>query len=85
MKVKTFMSTDWIEVHDHDSVYEAKIFLTDDGKAYMIMIQNDRKKFFKVDANLLKSGELKFFEKVMTSAEELPVKKAADIGLIKGQ
>ena len=79
------MSTDWIEVHDKDSVYMAKIFLTDEDKAYVITVQNGKKRFFKVDASLLKTGELRFFEKVMDSAEELPIREATDIGLIKGQ
>ena len=71
MKAKTFMSTEWIEVHGNGSVYEAKIFLTDDNKAYMITNRDGKKRFFKVDANLLKFGELKFFEKVIVNAEEL--------------
>lgn len=83
MKARTFMSTDWIEVHDHGAVYMAKVFLTDNDKANMITIQGGKKRFFKVDANLLKSGELEFFEKVMNGAEELPVKLAIDIGLIE--
>lgn len=55
------MSTDWIEVHDHGSVYMDRVFLTDDDNAYMITVQNGKKRFFQVDANLLKSDELGFF------------------------
>lgn len=65
------MSTDWIEVHYNGYVYEAKIFLTYGDKAYMITVHNDKKRFFKVDAGLLKSGELGFFEKVMEGAVEI--------------
>lgn len=71
------MSTDWIEVHDQDSVYQAKIFLTDNDEAYMIKIQSGRKRFFRVDANLLKSGERRFFERVMESAKEVSMKDEA--------
>lgn len=79
------MSTDWIEVHDKNSVYMARVFLTDKNEAYMVMHKNGKKRFFKVDSNLLRSGEVGFFEKATASAEELPVKKAVDIGLIKEQ
>jgi hypothetical protein len=61
VKARTFMSTDWIEVHDHGSVYMDRVFLTDDDNAYMITVQNGKKRFFQVDANLLKSDELGFF------------------------
>lgn len=77
------MSTDWIEVHDQDSVYETKVFLSNDDKAYMITIQNDKKRFFKVDANLLKSGEQMFFKKVMGSAKELSKKQTVEMGLVR--
>lgn len=73
------MSTDWIEVHDKRSVYAAKIFLTSDNGAYMITIQNGKKRFFKVDANLLKFGELGFFENVMKNSIELPVGQLAKL------
>jgi hypothetical protein len=76
------MSTDWIEVHDHGSVYMAKVFLTDDDRAYMVTVQNGKKRFFKVDAGLLKLGELRFFEKVMENAEELLQNQFIKIGLI---
>lgn len=85
MKAGTFMSTDWIEVHDHGSIYMAKVFLTDDDKAYMTTIQDGKERFFKVDTSLLKTDEWRFFEKVMDSAEELPIRGAIDMGLIKGQ
>lgn len=65
------MSTDWIEVHDHGSVYMARVFLTDENEAYMIAVQNNKQRFFKVDSKLLKLGELGFFENVMESAKEL--------------
>jgi hypothetical protein len=81
--VKAYVSTDWIEVHDHGSVYEARVFLTNDDNAYMITVRNGKKRFFKVDANLLKSGELKFFEKVMESAEEISVEHAHNLGFLQ--
>jgi hypothetical protein len=83
MKAKTFMYTDWTEVHNGNSAYMAKVFLTGKDEAYMIMIKNGKKRFFKVDANLLKLGELGFFEKVMESADELPIQLADDLGLKK--
>lgn len=78
LTMKTVLSTDWIEVHDRGSVYMARVFLTDRYKAYMTTIQDGERRFFRVDANLLKLGELKFFEKVMETAEELPMKQAVD-------
>lgn len=71
MKVRTFMSTEWIEVHDHGLVYQAKVYLTGEDEAYMQTIQDNKKRFFKVDANLLKLGEWGFFENVMKNAVEL--------------
>lgn len=71
MKANTFMSTDWIEVHDKGSVYAARVFLTENDEAYMITIQKGKKRFFKVDPKLLKLCELGFFEKVMNGAIEL--------------
>jgi len=65
------MSTDWIEVHDKCSVYTAKVVLADNDEAYMITVQNGKKRFFKINPKLLKLGELGFFEKGMESAEEL--------------
>jgi hypothetical protein len=82
--MKICMSTDWIEVHDHDSTYLARVFLTDDDEAYMIVKAENKTRFFKVRSELLRSGELGFFEKVMESAEELPLKLAFEIGLITG-
>jgi hypothetical protein len=79
--MKTVLSTDWIDVHDHSSVYLVRVFLTDDNEAYMIRKSRNETKFFKVNPELLKLGELGFFEKVMESAEELP---SMPIGL-KGQ
>lgn len=76
------MSTDWIEVHDHGSVYEAKIFLTDEDKAYMMTIQDGKKRFFKVDAKLLRLGELGFFEKVMENIKELQLERTIEMRLI---
>lgn len=81
MSIKTFMSTDWIEVHNENSIYKARVFLTDKDKAFMITIQDGKKRLFRVDADLLKFGEIGFFEKVMENAEELPIKRAVDIGL----
>lgn len=80
MKARTFMSTDWIEVHDHGSVYEAKVLLTDEDRTYMIIRQDNKKQFFRVDAKLLKVDELGFFEKVMESAKELSVKETTELG-----
>ena len=76
------MSTDWIKVHDRDLVYLAKVFLTDDDNAYMITIQNSKERFFKVDASLLKSGELEFFEKVMESAKEMHIEMVVEMGFL---
>lgn len=59
------MSTDWIEVHNHGSVYEARVFLTDNDRVYMVTIQNGKKRFFRIDAKLLKLCEFGFFEKAM--------------------
>lgn len=69
--MKTVMSTDWIEVHYHGSVCMARVFLTDEDKAYMISIQNGKQRFFKIDPKFLKIGEQEFFESVMESAEEV--------------
>lgn len=69
--MKTVMSTDWIEVRDHGSVYMARVFLTDENEAYMVRKSQRETKFFKVDPELLKFGQLRFFEKVMESAEEV--------------
>jgi len=54
----------------------ARVFLTNDGKAYMVTVQNEKKRFFKVDASLLELGELGFFEKVMKTAREIPIETA---------
>lgn len=70
--MKALMSTDWIEVHDHDLSYLARVFLADNDEAYMIMKRGNKTRFFRVDSRLLRFGELGFFEKVMESAEELP-------------
>lgn len=72
MKAKTYMSTDWLEVHDKDSVYAAKVFLTGEDEGCMVTQQDDKKRFFNVDANLLKLGELGFLENVMKNSVELP-------------
>ena len=82
MKAKTYMSTEWIEVHDHGSKYIAKVFLTDGGTAYMISKTQDGAKFFRVNPELLRLGELGFFEKAMENAEELPLSQAVAMGLI---
>lgn len=65
------MSTDWIEVHDHGSVYMARVFLTDKNEAYMIRRSGIEEKFFRVNPESLKLGELGFFEKAMEGAKEL--------------
>lgn len=83
MRAKTFMSTDWIEIHDHGSVYMARVFLTNENKAYVITNRNGRKRYFSVDAELLKTGELNFFERVMETANEISTNNAIDIGLAK--
>ena len=84
--MKTYLSTDWIEVHDHGSVYMARVFLTDDNHAYMILVRENENKFFRVRSELLRFGEIGFFEKVMEDAEELPLKYAFAMGLLrKGQ
>lgn len=75
------MSTDWIEVHDKGFVYMARVFLLDNDESYMVTIQDGRKRVFKVDANLLKSGELRFFENVMSTAEEIKLEQAIGLGL----
>jgi hypothetical protein len=59
--MNTCLSTDWIEVHDHGSVYMANVFLTDEGEAYMLTVQDGKKNLFKVDSKLLNMGELGFF------------------------
>lgn len=73
MSPSTILSTDWIEVHDRGSVYMARVFLTDEDGAYIITVQDGKKKVFKVDPNLLKLGELGVFENLMKSAEEIIV------------
>jgi len=81
------MSTDWIEVHDHGAIYQAKVYLTDEDEAYMLTIQDGKKLFFKVDPKLLGLGELGFFEKVMENAKELPLERILEMRLTdqKGQ
>ena len=71
MTARTVMSTEWIEVHCPDFTYTVRVFLTDEDEAYIVTIKDGKKRFFKVDPKLLKSGELKFFEKVMDSAHEI--------------
>ena len=73
------MSTDWIEVHDFESSYFAKVFVTQ-NEAYMIVKAQNQTKFFRVDRELLSLGEIRFFQKVMESAEELPLKTVFEIG-----
>jgi hypothetical protein len=82
MRVRTFMSTDWIEVHDHGSVYMAKVFLTDEDNAYMLTVQDGKKNLFKVDSKLLNMGELGFFERVMENAKELDIETAIEMGFM---
>lgn len=81
MSVQTYLSTDWIEVHTLDTNYMAKVFLTADDEAYMILTQ-DEMKFFKVDSKLLRLGEIEFFAKVMEDAKELSIEEALRMGLV---
>lgn len=85
MKARTFMSTDWIEVHDYGSVYMARVFLLDNDESYVMTVQNGQKKFFKVDVNLLELGEIRFFEKVMENAKELDVETAIEMGFLEDE
>jgi len=57
----TYLSTDWIEVHNHAEHYLAKVFLTADNECYMIVVQKEMR-FFKVDSKLPLLGEIGFFE-----------------------
>lgn len=68
--MKTVMSTDWIEVHNHGSVYLARVFLTDEDEAFMITVKG-KIRFFKIKPELLRLGEIGFFGKVTEDAEEL--------------
>lgn len=70
MKPKTFMSTDWIEVHSKQT-YMARVFRTDQDETYMEAVMDGKRIFFKVDSKLLKLDELGFFEKVSEPAKEL--------------
>lgn len=79
MKAKTYMFTDWIQVNGPDFRYLAKVFATQD-EAYMIVKVRNQTKFFRVDKRLLILGEMGFFENVMESAKELPIKSAIKIG-----
>ncbi|MEM3172825.1 MAG: hypothetical protein QXE82_04715 [Candidatus Nitrosotenuis sp.] len=81
MRLRTVISTHWIDIHGSQT-YTAKVFLTDKDESYMLTVQDGEKRFFKVDAKLLKIGELKFFEKVTKNAIELPIKRTIDMGLI---
>ena len=80
--MKTYLESDWIEVHNSKSRSLARVFLTDGGTAYMVSKSEDDTKFFKVDPELLQLDELGFFERAMESAEELPLKQAVAMGLI---
>ena len=71
--MKTVMSTDWIEVHDHGSVYMARVFLADNDEAYMIVKTENKTRFFKIRTELLQLGELRFFENVLECAKELKI------------
>jgi len=82
MKCKTYVSTDWIEVHDFESSHFAKVFVTQ-SEAYMIVRSKNETKFFKVDRELLLLGEIGFFQKVMESAEEMSLEKAVEMGFLK--
>ena len=82
MKNSTVVSTDWIEVHDFDSSYFAKVFVTQ-NEAYMIVKAQNQTKFFRVDRELLTLGEIRFFQKAIESAEELSLRKAFEMGLIE--
>lgn len=62
MTPRTVLSTDWIEIHG-SRTYMARVFLTDGGEAYMMTVQDGKKRFFKVDPELLKLGELGFLKK----------------------
>jgi len=79
MKVRTFMFTEWIEVHDHGLVYEAKVFLTNRDEAYMITVQDGKKRVFRIDPSILKTDEIKFFERVMEKAKEINTEQADKI------
>jgi hypothetical protein len=85
MKTRTYISTDWIEVYDHDSTYMARVFLTDNDEAYMVVKTENKTRFFKVKSELLRSGELGFFEKVMERSIELPIKQIGDIRLANNE
>ncbi len=76
------MSTDWIEVHDHGSVYQAKVYLTDKDEAYMIIRHGNKRRFFRIDARLLRGSELRFFENIMDNAKELPLGRVFEMKLI---
>lgn len=80
--MKTCISTDWIEVHDFESSYFAKVFVTQ-NEAYMIVKAQNQTKFFRVDRELLALGEIGFFQKAMESAEELSLEMAFEMGLIE--
>lgn len=80
MGFNTVFSTDWIEVHSSQN-YTARVFLTDEDEAYMEAVMDGKRRFFRVDAKLLRPGEIKFFENVMDGAEEITVNQAKAIGL----
>lgn len=81
MKNKTIVSTDWIEVHDFESSYFAKVFVTQ-NEAYMLVKIRNKTKFFRVNRGLLVLGEIGFFQKVMATAEELPLRAAFEVGVV---
>lgn len=62
--MKTCMFTDWITVHDNDLVYDARVILTDSDGAYVIVVCNGKKNYFRIDTCMLKLNELYFFEKI---------------------
>lgn len=82
MKILTYLSTDWVRVHDRGRCYFAKILVGDDNNAYMITIKNHKRQFFKIDKKLLKYNELEFFGRVMKTAKRLNIKQAKKDGII---
>ncbi|MEM3085446.1 MAG: hypothetical protein QW769_10735 [Nitrososphaerales archaeon] len=81
MPIRSYLSTDWLEDHNQDKHYLAKVFLTSDDECYILVVRNGLK-FFKVDARLLRLGEMGLFERAMEDAEELLIEKGFAMKLL---
>jgi len=85
--MKTYLSTDWIEIGGMGFSTMVKVVLTDESEAYLISVTNVNDKaeaeLFKLDTRKLRKED--FFSALMDAwgeAEKLPIEKAFEMGIL---